>query len=125
MRSPASKRPAVTGASVPAQLAPMMVSTIQAHDALHQGSPPICRPNEEIEMTKKTLLIGALATAMAGAFSAPAFACDPVPGMLIGGGIGAAIGNAPGAAVGAILGSVIAGSAPCYAERPYHARRYE
>jgi hypothetical protein len=68
----------------------------------------------------KPLLTAAFAGAMALA-AIPAFACDPVPGALIGGGIGAAIGNAPGAAVGALLGSAITGSAPCYAygDRPY------
>lgn len=84
---------------------------------------------------KKSLLIASAATL--AALSAPASACDPIPGALIFGGIGAAIGNAPGAAIGAILGSAITGSAPCpgyyrddrvYYERGYdrgYDRRYE
>ena len=69
---------------------------------------------------KKPLLIATVTAALAAAtFSTQASACDPIPGMLIGGGIGAAIGNAPGAAVGAIIGSAITGSAPCYYERDY------
>jgi hypothetical protein len=77
-------------------------------------------------MSYKPLLL-ATVTVAATALSAPALACDPVPGMLIGGGIGAAIGNAPGAAVGAIIGSAITGGAPCYAygDRGYVERRYD
>jgi hypothetical protein len=67
-------------------------------------------------MLTRTLKITAAALAIgAAALSTQASAqCDPVPGMIIGGGIGAAIGNAPGAAVGAILGSAISSSGPCY-----------
>lgn len=78
---------------------------------------------------RKSLFLAAAASV--AAFATPAAACDPVPGMLIGGGIGAAIGNAPGAAVGAILGSAITGGAPCYHryddryyDGPYVERRY-
>ena len=73
---------------------------------------------------KKALLVATTAVTLA-ALSAPASACDPIPGALIFGGIGAAIGNAPGAAIGAIIGSAITGSAPCYYDRRYEARGYD
>ena len=75
--------------------------------------------------TSLKLTVAALAIG-AAAFSTQASAqCDPVPGMIIGGGIGAAIGNAPGAAVGAILGSAISSSGPCYYGHGYYEGRYD
>ncbi|MGZ5106299.1 MAG: hypothetical protein ACXWHB_17245, partial [Usitatibacter sp.] len=59
-------------------------------------------------------IAGAAAALALAALSPQAFACDPVAGALVGGGIGAAIGNAPGAAVGAVIGSAIGASTPCY-----------
>jgi hypothetical protein len=75
----------------------------------------------EVSMLTQSLAAAAAVLALGtGAYSTQAAAqCDPVPGMVIGGGIGAAIGNAPGAAVGAIIGSAISGSGPCYYGRPY------
>ncbi|HSN20249.1 MAG TPA: hypothetical protein VLS49_06215, partial [Usitatibacter sp.] len=77
-------------------------------------------------MLKRSLAVTTAVLALgAGAYSTQAAAqCDPVPGMVIGGGIGAAIGNAPGAAVGAILGGAIAGSGPCHYDGYYGPRYY-
>jgi hypothetical protein len=60
------------------------------------------------------------------ALSPQAFACDPIAGALVGGGIGAAIGNGPGAAVGAVIGSTIAATTPCYSDprAAYYEPRY-
>src|SRR5690349_17499368 len=75
---------------------------------------------KELSMSRNNLLLVALGTAVT-AVALPAAACDPVPGMIIGGGIGAAVGAAPGAAVGAILGGAISGSTPCYYAPPANA----
>jgi len=76
-------------------------------------------------LTKSLAATAAMLALGTGAYSTQAAAqCDPVPGMVIGGGIGAAIGNAPGAAVGAIIGSAITGGGPCYYGRPYGGAYY-
>jgi len=76
-------------------------------------------------MTSRPLHFAAAAAALSvAALSPQAFACDPVAGALVGGGIGAVIGNGPGAAVGAVIGSSIAASTPCY-DQPPRAAYYE
>ena len=59
-------------------------------------------------MTSKPFHFATAAALSLAALSPQAFACDPVAGALVGGGIGAVIGNGPGAAVGAVIGSTIA-----------------
>jgi hypothetical protein len=74
-------------------------------------------------MLKKSLAIGAIATAVAaGTLSTPASAGDPVLGALVGGGIGAAIGHSVngrngawvGGALGAVTGASIAANSGYY-----------
>jgi hypothetical protein len=72
---------------------------------------------QETPMSSKPFQFATAAAALAlAALSPQAFACDPVAGALVGGGIGAAIGNGPGAAVGAVIGSTIAATTPCYSD---------
>ena len=73
----------------------------------------------------RSLHFAAAATLSLAALSPQAFACDPVAGALVGGGIGAVIGNGPGAAVGAVIGSTIAATTPCYDQYPPRAAYYE
>jgi hypothetical protein len=76
----------------------------------------------EISMTSTPFRTAATAAALAlAALSTQAFACDPIAGALVGGGIGAVVGNGPGAAVGAVIGSTIAATTPCYDDRRYYA----
>jgi hypothetical protein len=103
--------------------------TSAASKALHNGRETrqnVTATAKEASMPKRSLAVTTAILALgAGAYSAQAAAqCDPVPGMVIGGGIGAAIGNAPGAAVGAIIGSAISASGPCYYGGYYGPRYY-
>jgi hypothetical protein len=76
-------------------------------------------------MTSRPFHFATAAALSLAALSPQAFACDPVAGALVGGGIGAVIGNGPGAAVGAVIGSTIAASTPCYDQYPPRAAYYE
>ncbi|HEX7402637.1 MAG TPA: hypothetical protein VF287_01375 [Usitatibacter sp.] len=77
-------------------------------------------------MTSRPFHFATAAAALSlAALSPQAFACDPVAGALVGGGIGAVIGNGPGAAVGAVIGSTIAAATPCYDTYPPRAAYYE